>query len=106
MSSTRDTHDRGLSVAALWASAFVILALVIVQADRSGVAKGDMTATSGGYAVLTTDGGSDEPLMVIDQRRELLLVYQVENQTRVLLRQRVELPQLFADARDRAEGRQ
>jgi len=106
MSTTPNRRESGISAAALWASAFVILALVIVQADRSGVALGEMTTSSGGYTVLTTDGGSDEPLMVIDQRRELLLIYQVENQTRVLLRQRVELPQLFTDARDRAEGRQ
>lgn len=90
---------------ALWASAFVILALILVRADR-GVAYAEMAVVGSGYSALTTDGGSDEPLMVIDQRRELLLVYQVENQNRVLLRQKVELPKLFGDARALAEGRQ
>jgi len=93
--------------AALWASAFVILALIIVEAGRQGgsIAYADMVSQAGEYTVMTTEGGTDEPLFVIDERREVLLVYQIEQQRRVELRVIEDLPKLFRDARARKEGR-
>ena len=53
-------HERyNPSAAALWASAFVILALIIVQAGKlpGNQAFGDMATTSHGYTLLTTNSG-------------------------------------------------
>lgn len=83
---------------ALWASAFVIAALVIMQAGKlpANAAFAEMTAESGGYTLMTTNAGRGgengqnyELLYVLDDRTETLLVYEVENATakRILLRQ-------------------
>ncbi len=106
---TRTTIDT--SSAALWASAFVIAALVILQAGRmSGqTAQAEMTATRGSYTLLTTDSGRggdanpDELLYIIDSRDQILLVYEVEDarQKQILLRDGTSLDYLFRLARPR-----
>jgi len=105
MTHKKTQHD--VPSAALWASAFIIVALIIVEAGRTtgSLAMAEMVSQAGEYTVMTTEGGTDEPLFVIDERREKLLVYQVEQQRRVQLRTIEDLPQLFRDARSRAEGR-
>ena len=65
----------------------------------------EMVSSAGEFTVMTTEGGTDEPLFVIDERQEKLLVYQIEQQRRVQLRSMEDLPKLFRDARARAEGR-
>lgn len=95
--------------AALWASAFVILALVIVQAGRlpGNAAHAHMVADRGEYTLMTADsgrGGDSEPdeiLCVIDSREQILLVYEVEDARRgvVTLRDGYPLNELFVRAR-------
>jgi hypothetical protein len=99
------------SAAALWASAFVIAALIIVQAGRmpapGGSAHANMVADRGSYTLLTADsgqGGDDDPdeiLCVIDSREQMLLVYEVEEvrKKNILLRDGYSLDQLFLRAR-------
>lgn len=85
----------------LWVSAGVMAALVVVQGagllDRPALA--EMTASGGGYTVMTTDGGSNEVALVIDERNETLLVYSVKNRREVRLENRQSLPELFVRAR-------
>jgi hypothetical protein len=88
----------------LWVSAGVLTALVLVQGagllDRE--AKAEMVADKGGYVVMTTDGGSEEVLLVLDERNEALLIYEVENRQRIGLKARQALPELFVRARAQA----
>lgn len=88
----------------LWVSAGVLAALTIVQGagliDRPAYA--EMTASASGYRLMTTDGGSDELLVVIDDRNETLLVYRQENRQRISLVDRESLPDLFRRARAKA----
>ncbi|MFT5424144.1 MAG: hypothetical protein ACI89L_001937 [Phycisphaerales bacterium] len=85
----------------LWASAAALVALVLLATtgafDRSAYA--EMTAATGGYAAVTTDGGSDEVLVVTDDRTESLMVYQVLSGKKLELLAKHELPDLFRGAR-------
>ncbi len=97
------------SAAVLWASAFVIAAMIIVQAGRlpGQAAQAEMTATRADYSVMTTNSGRggdqdpDELLYVIDNRDQVLLVYEIEDVRRrqVVLRDGWLLPFQFASAR-------
>jgi len=68
------------------------------------VARGEMVSQVGEYTVLTTDGGNEELLLLLDARSEDLLVYRIEKQSTVQLFQRVNLPRVFQDAKARARG--
>jgi len=105
------THQTRInpSAAALWASAFVILALVIVQAGRlpANQAHAEMANSGAGYSLVTSDSGFGddadpyELLYVIDNRDQVLLVYEVEDaQTgQIFLRDGGSLVTLFNNAR-------
>lgn len=94
--------------AILWASAFLLAGFVIVQAGRMGgnAAHADMTGSSGDYTLMTTSAGTgddaapNEVLYVIDNREQVLLVYEIENaQTRrMFLRDGGSLNNLFRQA--------
>lgn len=84
---------------ALGATAAVLSLVVIALALRLAPARAEMVSHVGEYAVLTTDGGNEEVLLVLDQRAEELYVYRVENQSVVELLARESLPELFAAAR-------
>ncbi len=97
------------SAAALWASSFVILAMINVQAGRlpGNPAHASTVADRGAYTLMTADSGKggdtepDEILCVLDSRDQVLLVYDVENarQGGVVLRDRYSLDELFVRAR-------
>lgn len=91
----------------LWVSAGVLALLVVVQAGRvlGPAASAEMVARVGSYTVLTADAGTEDAVLVLDGRKELLLVYQMENQTALDLYKKYELPRLFQDARGAAPGR-
>lgn len=93
--------------AVLWAGALVLAGLVVVQASRLGgdEARAEMVTQVGGFALLTADAGSDDMIVTIDNRRELLQVYKVVNQSALELFKKYELPRVFADARAKAQGR-
>ena len=107
---TRERLDVGSAV--LWASAFVILAMIIVQAGgvEGRAAFAEMASARGAYTLLTTDAGRggggvddmpNEILYVLDSRDEVLLVYEVEDARRgqVLLRSGGSVAGLFRSAR-------
>jgi len=95
--------------AVLWASAFLLAALVIIQAGslEGNPAYAEMSVSSDGYTLLTTDAGSggetapDELLYVIDSREEVLLLYEIEDvrKGQIILRDGGSLRNLFQNAR-------
>lgn len=93
------------AAAVLWASAFLIAALVIVQAGRlqSNPAHADMVQERGDYTLMTTKSGREDNtvLYVMDGRTQTLLVYEVEDVQRglVFLRDGGSLDMLFQAAR-------
>lgn len=105
------TRHANVSVTALWASAFVIAALTIMQAGRLGgsPAYAETVAGQGDYVLLTARSGRgdetepDEVLFVIDNRDQVLLVYEVEDAQRgvIAARQGGSLVNLFRNARPR-----
>jgi len=93
----------------LWASAFVILALVVVQAGRLPSAHGETVASAGDYTLLTARSGKGpetrpyEVLFVIDNREQVLIVYDLEDAQRgtMTVRDGGPLEALFRNARPR-----
>ena len=114
MNHETDTNAARRGSMPLIASALVLLALILVQAGRSGesspvapnTALAEMAAISGGYAAMTTQGqsSSEELLYVLDQRAERLMVYRVENQRDIVLQRSEDLARVFAQARAAAGG--
>lgn len=95
-------HPVGLMI-----SAVVLAGLVLVQGGAllgGNAARAEMTSSTGDFTMMTTDAGSEEMLVVIDQRREVLLVYFVEQNRRLQLADRQSLPDLFTAARRQARG--
>ena len=103
------SHKINSTAAVLWASAFVIAAMTILQAGRlpGQAAHAEMTATQADYTIMTTNSGRggdedpDELLFVIDNRDQVLMVYEVEDARRggITLRHGWSLPFQFASAR-------
>ena len=106
MKSSKSTTT---AAAVLWASAFLLAALVIIQAGSlaGNPAYAEMGLSSAGYTLLTTDAGSggetspDELLYVIDSRDEVLLLYEIEDvrKGQIILRDGGSLRNLFQNAR-------
>lgn len=88
---------------ALWVTAGALGALAASQAVQllESDARAELVSSAGAYTLMTAEGTTDEILLVIDERQELLLVYRVENQNAVELYQRYELARIFTDARGR-----
>lgn len=91
--------------AALWASAMLIVAMIIVQAGRIPTATADMVAAAGGVQIMTTMGPGDELVYVLDTRDERLYVYQVVNQASLELLDRQDVAEMFTAAAAQAAGR-
>lgn len=103
-SQTKTTFAPGAS---LWASAFVIMAMIILAAGRmpGNAAYAEMVSQSGPYTAMTAIGGNEEVLLLLDNHSEQVFVYKVVNQKSVELFQKLELKRLFQDARTVAQGR-
>jgi hypothetical protein len=110
---SRSMHAGGMAAAALWASAFILAALTILQSGRlpMNAAYGAGAANQGGQgtSVITLETGlgpdnkAYEALWVLDGRGEMLFIYYIENgnagEKALLLRQVIPLPELFRSAR-------
>ena len=101
--SSRSTSQPGW----LWVSAGVLIALILLQGGSffDSKAYGEMATTSGSYSILTTDGGNDEILVVVDSRHESLMVYRTVSGNQLKMVEREELSSLFLRARARSMGR-
>ncbi len=106
---TNEPNRAGLHVpsAALWASAAVLVALILTNAARvnDAPAWAEMAVKSGGYSMMTTEAADTELLAVVDDRSENLLVYMVEPNGALRHRLTQPLPQMFLDARRQAGAR-
>lgn len=97
------------ATAVLWASAFLLAALVITQAGRlpANPAYAETAVEAGGYTLLTTDSGRGEDsapnelLYILDSREEVVLIYEIEDarQKQILLRDGGSLRNLFIAGR-------
>ena len=109
MNASHTTRSLSGAAATLWASAFVIAALIIVQAGRlpGNSAYADMQGDRGSYTLLTAGSGRgpdtdpNDIFCVIDSREQVLLVYEVEDAQKgqVFLRDVYQLDDLFQRAR-------
>lgn len=109
MSDQRTEHAASQGIgqpASLWASAFVLLALVITQAGRidggGARAYAGNVSTSEDLTVLTASGGDrQDNVIVLDRRAERIFVYGVENVRSggVKLYESYDLKQVFRNAR-------
>lgn len=104
-------RECSLNMNVLWATAVLLAALVTVQLGRGGSrpfeqeALAEMVASVGDYSIMTTDGGNEELLFVLDNRNEQLLVYKVDQQRTMVLLAREELDAVFTSARSKLGGR-
>ncbi len=108
----RRTRTTTPAVVALWASAFILAALTVVQAGRlplNAAFAGAANQGNQGVSVVTCETGLGpdnkpyEALWVLDSRGEMLFIYYIENanagEKSLLLRQVVPVPELFRQAR-------
>jgi hypothetical protein len=90
--------------AALWASAFVLMGLIILQSSRlTGEAQAGVVSSTTGHVILTSEAQNEDLILVIDGRAEQLTVYR-PTRNGIDLVQVYRLPDMFADARARAMG--
>jgi len=105
MSTAQETHGRfDLPAALLWASAFVLFGLLIVQASRLGTGNaafaGDSASTIGDLSALTlSDGDEKDVLLVLDGREQELFVYTLQGSQRINAPTVVNLKDAFNSAR-------
>lgn len=93
--------------AALWASAATLVALIVVQAGglRGNVALAEMVSRTGEFTMMTTDSGSEDILVVLDNRSEQLLLYHIRAQRTLELMQNISVARMFEAAKLGAEGK-
>ena len=101
--TTRNTGDRPTLRGVLWATAALLTAGILLRAGGGSFfeqsAAADMIGASGDYTAMTTNGGVEELLFLIDGRNETLMVYRVQNGRQVQMMERQDLRSLFTTAR-------
>lgn len=111
---TRTTLQKA-AVPAMWVLAGVLLTLLFLRGDplagaprvfgSGGQAFAGLVAHAGNMAILTSEAGNEDIVLVLDGRTEQILAYRANTSEGIKLVQRASLPQLFLDARTRAQGR-
>lgn len=101
--TTRVGHERRPG-GMLWVTAGVLGTLLAIRMGDAGpgVALGEMVTEQGSYVLMTTDGGTQEVLAVVDNRNERLLMYRYDQQGGLVLDAADSLRRLFSTARARA----
>ena len=95
----REKIDAG--AAAHWASAFVLMALIGVQASHFGGAEAEaagVVAVDGMVVLTAASGNGEDVLVVLDEREETISVFGVESQRSIRLYEKRRLPELFTSA--------
>jgi hypothetical protein len=95
----REKIDAG--AAALWASAFVLMALIGVQASHLGGAPAQasgVVAVDGMVVLTAASANGEDVLVVLDERAETISVFGVENQRNIRLYEKRDLAELFESA--------
>ena len=104
---TKTTYRVNPGVATLWASAFVIAALVLFQAGRTDLANqayADVIAVNDLTVLNVQVSDNEEVVAVLDQRSELLSVYAVEGGRNLVRHTTEDLSRVFVQARNAAAG--
>ena len=107
-SGTSEPRRRGAT--GLWASAFVLFALLIIQVEplmgqlAQHSASAGMVSQVGQLTVLTADAGNEDVLLVLEGRSEELFVYRTDRNG-IQLQQRMQIPKLFQDAKALSTGK-
>jgi hypothetical protein len=107
MSQPKDSSRGAPPVALLWLTAAVLAALTLVQLGRASIgstARAEMVSQAGDFTLMTTNGGNDDVVAVIDNRGEDLTIYRVDNQSAFEPYQHVSLQQVFTSARARSHA--
>ena len=104
--SARSTSD--WSIGSSWITLAALIAIILLL-SRIGMvtnqpAFAEMVVTDAGYTMMTTDGGSDEVLVLIDSRDESILVYRVGPTGGLDLLERESLSGIFSRAKTQALG--
>lgn len=102
-SPATESSPRLTSAALLWASAFILLGLVIVQSGRVAShwlvpeARADVVSRVADYTTATvySGSGSEDILVVLDGRGEQIFTYRVKNKNSFEFVKRYDLPTLF-----------
>ncbi|MFK7758598.1 MAG: hypothetical protein AB8C13_01480 [Phycisphaerales bacterium] len=108
--NVNQVDDAGNAVlSSKWVTLGLLVFTVIVLSRVMGVmqspAYAEMAVTSTGYTMMTTNGGPDEILVLVDSREESILVYRTSQMDALELLERESLSGLFARARVQAMGR-
>jgi hypothetical protein len=107
MANSKSEPSGGRAPTGLWASAFVLFALIMIQAEpliaqQGGVlgksAQAGMVSQVGQITVMTADAGSDDVLLVLEGRSEDLYVYRTDRNG-IQLQQRMPVSKVFQDAK-------
>ena len=98
------------ATAALSASAFILAAMVLVQAARlawplGAEARADLVSRTGDTTTLTVNSGNDDLLVVLDGRGDQLYAYRLQAQTRLELLRSYDVKELFSTGRRLGAGR-
>ena len=101
---TQTTQSRG---GWLWVSAGVLASLIVVQGAGllDSPAQAEMSSSSGAYTMMTTDGGTEQILVMVDSSQESLMVYRSDRNQGLQLLEREDLRGLFERSRARTFGR-
>lgn len=106
MNKTSSRNHSGLTTrGVLAATAALLAAAILLRAGGLGTmpwdtdARADMIGASGDYVAMTTNGGVEELLFLVDGRSETLMVYRVQNGQFVQQSARQDLRELFTTAR-------
>ncbi|GAB4550368.1 MAG: hypothetical protein Tsb0013_12080 [Phycisphaerales bacterium] len=108
MTTTNDNGRPGRSGGSghtvLWASAFVLMGMVLTQAGRVGVeseARADVSEVGDLTVATMTIADGSEPIAILSRRSERIFFYGVERGELILLATE-DLPQAFTRARELA----
>ncbi len=92
------SREMNLKLIPLWASAFVLAALVVMQSTRlhpGQIARAEMTAIGDDFSMLTTQSGNGEILTVLNNRDGNLFVYEVTSAKGMMLVDRLDVDEHF-----------
>ena len=97
--------DHGLD--GLLIAGVIVLTGVLISAwpQHEPVAHADSAVRSNDFGMVTTKSGPDEVLAVLDDRAEMLLIYEVRNQNELRLSGRERLDRLFDASRGQRPAR-
>ena len=95
-------------VSSRWVSVGLLMLVVVVLSRVAGVmdspAMAEMAIGDSSYTMMTTNGGADEILVLVDTRQEMIMVYRSSQTGGLDLLEKESLSGLFTRARAQAIG--